>query len=115
MFHSPIEILRHIQDEIDYLETMREDNSKEGFLEDETLRRASVRSIEIIGEATKRLSDEFREEHEVVAWKEMAGMRDHLIHEYFGVDFEIVWDVIDNKIPEIKPQITKIINELEEE
>lgn len=115
MFHSPIEILRHIQDEISYLETVREDNSKENFLEDETLKRASVRSIEIIGEATKRLSDEFREESDDIAWKEMAGMRDHLIHEYFGVDFEIVWDVMDSKIPEIKPQIAKIINELEEE
>lgn len=59
---------------------------------DETLRRAFVRSLEITGEATKKVPDDFRAAFPDVEWRAMAGMRDRLIHDYFGVDFELVWD-----------------------
>jgi len=72
---------------------------------DETLQRAFTRSLEIIGEAVKKLPAEFKDSHNEVNWKEVAGMRDVLIHEYFGVDYEIVWSVVKNDIPELKVQL----------
>ena len=67
--------------------------TKDEFIRDETLKRAFVRSIEIIGEASKKVPDNFREKHVQIDWRAMSGMRDKLIHDYFGVDFDIVWDV----------------------
>ncbi len=77
---------------------------KEAFLRDETLKRAFVRSLEIIGEAVKQLPDEIKQRHGYLEWRAMAGMRDRLIHGYFGVDYDIVWDVVTNKIPEYSRQ-----------
>jgi len=70
-----------------------------------------MRSIEVIGEATKNLSADLRERHPDVEWRAMAGMRDQLIHGYFGVDYEIVWEVATEKAPELKDAIRAILNE----
>jgi uncharacterized protein with HEPN domain len=78
-------------------------------LNDETLKRAIVRSIEIIGEATKKIPADFKEKWADISWKNMAGMRDKLIHDYMGVDYSIVWDVAKNVIPALKNQIEIII------
>lgn len=69
-----------------------------------------VRSLEIIGEATKNLSDDFRVQHPQVSWKRMAGMRDKLIHEYFGVDYDVVWDVIENHILPLHNEVKILID-----
>jgi len=71
--------------------------------------RAFSRSLEIIGEAAKRVPEEFKKEHLDADWKAMAGMRDRLIHGYFDVDYEIVWDVIDNELPILKEQLKNLI------
>jgi uncharacterized protein with HEPN domain len=84
---------------------------KEAFLRDETLKRAFVRSLEIIGEAVKQLPDEIKQRHSRLEWRAMAGMRDRLIHGYFGVDYDIVWDVVTNKIPELQQTVEHILRQ----
>ena len=72
---------------------------------------AVVRNLEIIGEAAKNISGEFKRNHGNIDWKQVAGMRDKLIHEYFGVNWEIVWDVVKLKLPELQRQIEELVEE----
>ena len=103
------EYLQHILDEVDYLLETSEQLSQAEFLKDETLRRAFVRSLEIIGEATKHIPPEVLDAHPEIDWRAMAGMRDKLIHGYFGVDYDIVWDVVRNKIGILRDQVSQIL------
>ena len=95
--------------ESDYLLSSRTDLRFEDFQRDQTPRRAVVRSLEVIGEAAKKVSPEFREQHSAVEWRAMAGMRDRLIHDYFGVDYELVWDVLQNRIPKLRDEIASML------
>lgn len=113
MFPSPNEYLHHILDETEYLMAQRQGLIEGRFLADATRRRAFSRSLEIIGEATKNLSVEFRDLHPDVDWRSMAGMRDRLIHGYMSVDYELVWDVVVNHIPDLHDEIQRILSELE--
>lgn len=110
MSRSPVDYLRHILDEANYLVETSSTLSKDDFMRDETTKRAFVRSLEVIGEATKNLPHEFREHHDDVDWRAIAGMRDRLIHGYFGVDYEIVWDVVENKIPDVRSIVKKLVD-----
>jgi uncharacterized protein with HEPN domain len=110
MSFEPRDYLRHILVEADYLIGQSAGLTFEAFIANETLRRAFVRSLEIIGEATKKISDEFRAHHPAVEWRAMAGMRDRLIHDYFGVDYELVWDVVQTRIPELRVNIGLILD-----
>lgn len=104
--------LKHIKDECAYLLSISGKNfSKELFLQDETLKRAVVRSLEIIGEATKKVPADYKASRDYIKWKNMAGMRDRLIHDYMGVNYAIVWDVLKNKIPELFHQINQALEE----
>ncbi len=90
MFNEALEYLKLISDECVYLCTVGEGLSKNEFLDNETLKRAVIRSLEIIGEATKRIPADFKIMWNQIRWKNMTGMRDRLIHDYMGVDYSIV-------------------------
>ena len=103
--------INHINNEIDYLSIKSKGLTHDKFIKDETLKRAFVRSLEIIGEAVKTIPKQITEQYEQIEWNKIAGMRDKLIHHYFGVDYDLVWDVIENHIPKLKEAIKLILNE----
>ena len=109
MSRSEIDYLRHILDEAAYLASQSEGLDRASFLADPTLRRAFARSIEIMGEATKRLSRELCGRYPDVEWRAMARMRDRLIHGYLGVNYEVVWDVAANEAPALRDRLEAII------
>jgi uncharacterized protein with HEPN domain len=112
MLISDIDLLMHIKTEVDFVLNATNNKSEDVVFNDEILSRAVVRSLEIIGEATKKLNADFKAQHPHIEWKKMAGTRDKLIHDYFGVDYEIVWDVIENKLPELQFQIDELLKEI---
>jgi uncharacterized protein with HEPN domain len=111
MSYSPHEYVRHILAETTYILKHCANLTYARFVDDETMRRAVVRSLEIIGEASKQLTEEFRAEHPSIEWRAMAGLRDRLIHGYFGIDYELVWDVIEHHIPHVHRELLSIFPE----
>jgi uncharacterized protein with HEPN domain len=111
MSPSAREYLQHILDETTSILTSATSLDKAKFVQDETLKRAYVRSIEVIGEAVKQLPTGLRQKYDAIEWRALAGMRDRLIHNYFGVDYDIVWDVVVNKIPALDVEIRQILKQ----
>jgi len=103
--------IKHMLDEVNFITKEIKGLDYEDLVSNETLKRAIVRSLEIIGEAAKNLSKGFKDEHSNIKWRELAGLRDKLIHYYFGVKWERVWDVIKNVIPEIEDKLKKMLEE----
>jgi uncharacterized protein with HEPN domain len=85
--------------------------TREGLAEDRRTRDAVVRNLEVIGEAAKKLPAETKRSHPEIEWKKIAGLRDILIHDYFGIDMDIVWDVVQNKLPPLADQVRLILEE----
>jgi len=110
MSRSPHDYLRHILDETKFLMNRSRGLTQDRFVQDETLKRAFIRSLEIIGEAARQIPADFKQEHSHLDWKAMAGMRDRLIHAYFGVDYDIVWDAVTNKDPVLHREIREILH-----
>jgi uncharacterized protein with HEPN domain len=102
---SPLEYIRHMLDEIDYILNRISNMDYESFVHNETLKRAFVRSVEVIGEASKKLPEDIKAMQPEVEWRKVSGMRDRLIHDYFGIDYTIVWDVVSNKLPDLREKL----------
>lgn len=110
MCKSYIPYLQHILQECLFIRSAVPDNADiNTFLRDEILKRAVTRSLEIIGEATKKIPADMKYRWQTISWRQMAGMRDKLIHDYMGVNYLIVWDVAKNIIPTLITQIQTII------
>jgi len=104
--------LLHILNSIEKIEDFTKDCSLEKFIESDIIQNATIRMIEIIGEAVKNIPENFKTKHTDVPWKEIAGTRDKLIHEYFGVDLKLTYKIVKENIPELKENIVKILKEL---
>ncbi len=101
--------LQYILAETEFLQQHTADLSRDAFLQNETMKRAFVRGLEIIGEAIKRIPDELRQRYPAPAWRLIGGMRDQLIYAYFSVDYKVVWDAVSNKVPALNRAIKQII------
>jgi len=114
MLSSNLELLRHIKEEVDFILQYTKVKTKDEVVDDAVLCRAIIRSLEIIGEASKKLDEEFRSNHPQIEWKKMAGTRDRVIHHYFGVDYDIIWDIIENKLPDLQERVGYILDETDQ-
>jgi uncharacterized protein with HEPN domain len=105
--------LKDIAKSIDrVIEYTQWNNDREDFFDDYKTFDAVMRNIEVIGEAVKHIPPDIKEQYAGIQWKKIAGLRDIAIHEYFGIDKDLIWDVVKNKIPGLKAQIDGMINDL---
>lgn len=110
MYPSQLEFIKHIEYECVFLLKVTLGKTQQQILDDEILCKAIVRSLEIIGEASKKVDEQLKTKYPQIDWKSMAGMRDKLIHDYFGIDYDIVLDAIANDIPELHHEIKRLLS-----
>lgn len=110
MNKDPRVFLKHILESIAWIEEDTKGLSKEKFLKNVPIQDAVVRRIEIIGEAVRYLPPELKKESDEVPWQDIMDMRNKIIHEYFGVDLELVWEVAKKEIPVLKEQVNEILS-----
>ena len=103
--------LQHIRDAITRILTYTA-SGRDAFLATPQAQDAVIRQLEIIGEAVKHLSAELRQQHPDIPWKRIAGMRDEMIHEYFGVDLNIVWNVVGQHLPAFSQGIERLLRDI---
>ena len=103
--------VEHILESIKNIENFMRDVEKDKFLKDKEKQSAVIRQIEIIGEAAKNLPTSFKNKYPQIPWQKIAGARDKLIHHYFGVDLDAVWDILKEDLPHLKSQIEAILGQ----
>lgn len=103
--------LLHALEAIDAIQRYTVDG-RDAFFADPKTQDAVIRNVEVIGQAVKGISDQTRALEPDVPWRQIAGMRDKLIHEYFGVDLALVWDVVERELPVLRPQLADLTNRL---
>lgn len=109
MSFEPLDYLRHMLAEADFLISESQNLTIAEFKSDAKLQRAFIRSLEVIGEAAKNIPASFRAQYPDIDWRAMAGMRDRLIHGYFGVDYDLIWAVAVERVPELRRRIVAIL------
>ena len=109
MNKDPIIFIKHILESIENIESYSKGITKNKFLDNLMMQDAVIRKLEIIGEAVKNLPESFKKNYLNIEWVKIAGMRDKLIHQYFGVDLDLTFDVIKNELPKLKENIQKIL------
>ena len=102
-------LVEHILESIKWIEKYTENMSEDSFIESTQIQDSVIRRLEIIGEAIGNFPEEIKKEHFHIQWDEISGMRNFLIHEYFGVDLYLVWETVKSDIPKLKKQMKKII------
>jgi len=112
MIKDPLVFILHIIESINNIELFTRGVSFDYFLKNKEKQNAVIREIEIIGEAVKNVSSTFRKKYHDIPWKDIAGMRDKLMHHYFGVNLNTVWKVTKDDLPELKKKILTIKQEL---
>lgn len=112
MIKDDLVYLNHINDAISRIEEYVHGLSYDEFIEKYLIQDGVIRQIQVVGEATKKISDNTRQKYSLVPWKDIAGMRDKLIHDYFGIDLDAVWDTVEKDMPILKNEIKIIIKEL---
>ncbi len=107
--------IEDILEAIEKIERYLEGLAYEAFVKNEMVVDAVIRNLEIIGEASRNIPEEVRDIYPDIPWKRMIGLRNIVVHEYFGVDLSIIWDIINRNLPETKPEITAMLNGLNED
>jgi len=105
--------LRHVLDAIAQVEDYLKGTTAKKFLQTRLLQDAVVRQLEIIGEASRYLSNEFHERHPEIPWGQIIGLRNRLIHAYFSINFQTIWEIIEHDLPSLKQNVERLLEEME--